>query len=76
MGVAFKRAVVDLHSALTSINGSALKVVCPPPEVERKFEIVFLAENARIEPKSSTNESYETDLPAAPSLCTKFEIGA
>jgi hypothetical protein len=30
--VAFKRAVVDLQSALMSINGSTLEVACAPPE--------------------------------------------
>ena len=37
-------------------------------ELERKFEIVLLAKSARIEPKSSANESERADVPAAPEL--------
>jgi hypothetical protein len=35
-------------------------------ELERKFEIVLLAENGRMEIKSSENKSKRSDLPPAP----------
>jgi hypothetical protein len=40
-----------------SINSTALEVPCPPPGIERKFEKVLFAANARVELKSSANES-------------------
>ena len=54
---ALECAVVDLHGALRNINSAALEVACPPPELERKCEIVLLAENAWMELKSSTSKS-------------------
>ena len=56
-GVTLKRAVVDLNSALISINGSTLKVACPPPGIGQNFEIVLLAESAWLDIKRSANES-------------------
>jgi hypothetical protein len=35
--ITFKRAVVDLHSALININGSALEVPCPAPGIGAKI---------------------------------------
>jgi hypothetical protein len=35
--VTFKRAVVNLDSALISINGSTLEVACPPPGIGAKI---------------------------------------
>jgi hypothetical protein len=49
---------MDLHvGTIVSKNSSALEVTCPRPELERKFEKVLFAENARMELKSSAKES-------------------
>jgi hypothetical protein len=42
--------------------GHSKVVACPRRELERKFEIVLLAENARMELKSLANESCGADL--------------
>jgi hypothetical protein len=44
------------------VNGSTLEVACPRRELERKFEIFLLAENAWMDPKSSANQSQRVDL--------------
>jgi hypothetical protein len=57
-----KSAVINLDFSSTvlsgSINSAALKKLhVPRREFERKFEIVLLAENDRLELKSSAKES-------------------
>jgi hypothetical protein len=56
--VAFKRAVVDLHSALISINGSTLEVACPPRGIgakkvqessETRFRTTYIASAVALE---------------------------
>jgi hypothetical protein len=54
--IALERAGVDLDICLISTNISSLEVACPPPEI-RKVEIVLFTECARMEWKSSANES-------------------
>jgi hypothetical protein len=50
--------VVDLHIGPdVSKNSPPLEVACPRRELERNFEIVLFAEDARVELKSSANES-------------------
>ena len=36
-GIAFERAVIDLHIGIISRNSSALKVACPAPGIAAKF---------------------------------------
>jgi hypothetical protein len=49
---------IDLHHGTASNNdSSALKVVVPRQELERKFEIGLFAENAWMDLKSSAKES-------------------
>jgi hypothetical protein len=62
--VGLKCAVMDLHlGTIFSINSSALEVAVVRREFERKFEIVLLAENARMELKRSAKESRKANLP-------------
>jgi hypothetical protein len=47
----------------------------PRQELERKFEIVLLAEKDRMEPKSSANESSNSPRTIEPSFAkTKAEL--
>jgi hypothetical protein len=48
---------MDLDICTISINSSALEVVCGPPGIGANFEMVLFTENARMELKSSANES-------------------
>jgi hypothetical protein len=55
---------MDLHIGTTSINSSALQEFhVARRELERKFEIILLEENARMELKSSAKENVKADLP-------------
>jgi hypothetical protein len=56
--VALECAVIDRHNGTTlSMDSAALDVACPRRELERKFEIVLLAETARVELQSCANTS-------------------
>jgi hypothetical protein len=59
---------LQLHTRSRGINSSALKSFhVARRELERKCEIVLLAENARMELKSSANESSNLPLAVKPS---------
>jgi hypothetical protein len=51
---------VDLYIRIISIDGSALEVACPPPrrELERKFEKVLFAENAKVVLMKAEEQTY------------------
>jgi hypothetical protein len=73
-GVGVEGRIMDDKGSILNVDGpSVLRVVCGPPELERKFEIVLLAESARTELKSSANESERADLPI-PVLLTPFRL--
>jgi hypothetical protein len=62
---------MDDNSSIRNVDGpSFLKIELHVPrrELERKFEIVLLAESARTEMRSSANESERADLPLPVSL--------
>jgi hypothetical protein len=62
--VALEGAAMDLYIGTIGKNSTALEVACPPPGIRVKFEIVLLAEYARMELKISANESGGADLPS------------